>query len=184
MCTVSKCNLSYIPDYLHWKGRPIISSFYLNEELYWRTLPNANDLPYASISLTDVSHNRQGPISSVISFCSDVLYNTDEQKDVTKLDYDVTILAIKELLPDNTFSKKINQGDVSVTMCLEHDPIPCNYAHTIFKFFFQDKIHVTFQNYEKTLGDKKNKDIKKIRTQCRLEIQAMIIRKELRINLC
>lgn len=173
------CKIPYIPSRLHWNGRPTIKEFYLNEELYWRCKP-AIDLPYQEISLTDVSHNRQGNPDKILSNSDDVLWNTDENKDFEKYDYDVIVLKIKELLPDSIFVKEFNMDDISVCMSLLHQPINCNYSHTIFRFVYQSNIEVTFDNYKETLGHKR---AKKVRNLCKLELQKMRIRRELRVNL-
>ena len=89
------------------------------------------------------------------------------------------VLKIKELLSDNRFAKEFNEDDVHVYMSLLHEPINCNYAHTIFKFIYQVNIEVTFGNYKETLGHKR---AKKVRSACKLELQKMRIRRELRLN--
>lgn len=67
------CKIPYIPPKLHWNGRPTISEFCIDEELYWRCKPEIG-LPYQEISLTDVSHNRQGNPDKVLSDFDDVLW--------------------------------------------------------------------------------------------------------------
>lgn len=105
--------------------------------------------------------------------------DTDENKDFEKYDYDVIVLKVKELLPDGTFAKEFNLDDIKVCMSLLHEPINCNYAHTIFKFVYQTNIEVTFDNYKETLGHNR---AKKVRNSCKLKLQEMMIRRELRLN--
>lgn len=173
------CKIPYIPSKLHWNGRPTISEFYHDEELYWRCKPEIGEFPYNGISLTDISHNRQGNPNEALSDLDDVLWNTDENKDFERYNYDVIILKIKELLPNSTFVKEFNMDDINVCMSLLHEPIICNYAHTIFKFIYQASIEVTFENYKETLGHKR---AKKVRNLCKLKLHEMIVRRELRIS--
>jgi hypothetical protein len=137
------------------------------------------DFPYNEISLTDISHNRQGNPNEVLSDLGDVLWNTDANKEFERYDYDVIVLKIKELLPNSTFVKEFRMDDITVCMTLLHEPINCNYAHTIFKFIYQTSIEVTFENYKETLGHKR---AKKVRSLCKLKLHEMVIRRELRIN--
>jgi hypothetical protein len=175
---VYDCKIPYIPSKLHWNGRPIIKEFYLEEELYWRCKPET-DLPYQEISLIDISHNRQGSIKNIISDSIDVLWNIDENKSFEKYEYDIIVLKIKELLPNNTFVNEFEMDGIHISMNLLHEPINCNYSHTIFKFIYQNSVEVTFENYKETLGHKK---AKKVRSLCKLKLQAMILRRELRLS--
>lgn len=172
------CTLPYIPERLHTKEKPALEEFFIGEELYWRCKPKI-ELPYFAITLSNVSHNRQGHSENIISESLDVLWNTDPDEDFEKYDYDIVVLKIKELLPNHTFSKQFEEDSYKVSMSLIHEPINCNYAHTIFKFIFQLDTEVTFENYKQTLGHKK---AKKVRSLCKLKLHEMIIRKELRIN--
>lgn len=172
------CTLPHIPERLHTKERLALKEFFIDEELYWRCKPKI-ELPYSAITLSDVSHNRQGHSENIISESLDVLWNIDASKDFEKYEYDIVVLKIKELLPNHTFSKQFEEDNYKVSMSLIHEPINCNYAHTIFKFIFQLDTEVTFKNYDDTLGSKK---AKKIRSLCKIEIQKMIIRKELRLT--
>ena len=114
-----------------------------------------------------------------MSDLEDVLWNTDDNKDFERYDYDVIILKVKELLTNNTFVKEFSNEGINVSMSLLHEPISCNYAHTIFKFVYQASIEVTFENYKETLGHKR---AKKVRNLCKLKLHEMIVRRELRIS--
>jgi hypothetical protein len=178
---VNICDLPHIPERLHTKERPALEEFFIEEELYWRCKPEI-DLPYQEISLTEISHNRQGKSDDSLSISTDVLWNTDKNKNLEKYEYDVIVLKIKELHSDfnyiKEFTEAINEEEVSVIIQLLHDPIACNYAHSIFRYTYKGTL-VTFENYKETLGHKR---AKKLRTHCKLEFQAMILRRELRLN--
>jgi hypothetical protein len=177
---VNICELPHIPERLHRKERPVLEEFFIEEELYWRCDPEI-DLPYQSISLVDVSHNRQGKEDNPFSIPSDVLWNTDKNKNFEKYEYDIIPLKIKELLDGRyfkEFKEIINDEEVSVVIHLIHDPITCNYAHSIFRFTYNN-ITVTFENYKQTLGHKRARTLRNL---CKLEIQAIIIPRELRLN--
>jgi hypothetical protein len=178
---VNICDLPHIPERLHTKKRPVLEHFFIDEELYWRCKPEI-DLPYQEISLTEISHNRQGEPNNPFSISADVLWNTDKNKDFEKYDYDVIVLKVKELHSDFKYSKEfkeiINEEETSIIIHLLHQPIVCNYAHSVFRYIFKGII-VTFENYKETLG---HKMAKRLRTHCKLELQAMILRRELRLN--
>ncbi len=76
------------------------------------------------------------------------------------------------------FKEQVNEEEVSIIVQLLHDPIACNYAHSIFRYTYKGII-VTFENYKETLG---HKIVKRLRIHCKLELQAMILRRELRLN--
>ena len=178
---MNNCDLPHIPKRLHTRGKPILKEFFIEEELYWRCKPEI-DLPYQEISLTEISHNRQGKSNNPLSIPTDVLWNIDRNKDFEKYDYDVIVLKIKELNPDFNYAKEfkeiINGEETSVIVELLHNPIACNYAHSIFSYIYHNTV-VTFENYKQTIGHNK---AKRLRTLCKLELQAMILRRELRLN--
>ncbi|MEY4540304.1 MAG: hypothetical protein RLZZ306_2061 [Bacteroidota bacterium] len=178
---MNNCDQPHIPERLHTKERPALEDFFIEEELYWRCKPEI-DLPYQEISLTEISHNRQGKLDNLFSIATDVLWNTDKNKDFEKYEYDIIVLKIKELCFDSKYVKEfketINKEEILIIIELLHDPIACNYAHSIFRYTYKGII-VTFENYKQTLGHKR---AKRLRTHCKLELQAMILRRELRLN--
>lgn len=177
---MNTCDLPHIPERLHTKERPALENFFIDEELYWRCKPEI-DLPYQEISLTEISHNRQGKSDNPLSIATDVLWNTDKSRDFVKYEYDVIVLKIKELHSDFNYIKEFNETvsdkDLSVIIQLIHDPIACNYAHSVFRYKCNGII-VAFENYKETLGHKR---AKRLRIHCKLELQAMILRRELRL---
>jgi hypothetical protein len=178
---VSICDLPHIPERLHTQQRPVLEEFFIEEELYWRCKPEI-DLPYQEISLTEISHNRQGNSDNPFSISTDVLWNTDRNKDFEKYEYDIIVLKIKELNPDSNYTKEFKEmageEELKVLVQLIHDPIACNYAHSIFRYIY-DGLIVTFENYKQTIGHNRTK---RLRIHCKLELQAMILRRELRLS--
>jgi hypothetical protein len=173
-----KCSLEHIPTRLHRHGRKVCNRFYLNEEIYRRCPTNLVDAPFATITLSDISINRQGkPIKRPFSLEDDVLYNTVDKSgdNVPKYNETVVILKIKRLLRDHSYRKVFILNGNILMMYLKHDPIPCNYAHTVFEFVLNNEI-VTFQNYSNSLG---RRALKRLREDCRLQIAKMIIRREI-----
>lgn len=171
-----KCSLNHIPSRLHESGRKMSGRFYLNEEVYRRCPTHQIDVPFATITLSDISLNRQGkPNKKPISYSQDVLLNCISCNP-THANESIVILKIKRLLKDKTFNKKIHNGTDTLQIKLLHTPITCNYSHTVFELKLNETI-ITFDNYDKTLGKKVHK---KLRADCRLEIAKMIIRREIR----
>ena len=62
-------------------------------------------------------------------------------------------------------------------MALIHDPIPCNYAHSMFVFDLAG-VRVTKQNYEQTFG---SKPLKNLRKACRDELHKAILKKQIQL---
>lgn len=98
-------------------------------------------------------------------------------------DLEYVVLKIKELQCDNTYYKyfeneKDGQTDV-VKMYIEHDPIPCNYSHTVFSFDLNGEKIKTIADFKQKFDQKR---YKKLRQDCRLEIAKMIITNSIRIK--
>lgn len=181
--SINICDLAHIPPRLHYNDRPLLDEFHIGEEIYRRSKLEAIEHPFAAISLADISVNRQGNPQSPLSVHDDVLFNTvhSEGEDVPKYRQGVVVLEVKELLGDNTFKKEFHGQDkqgnpVILELHLKHRPIPCNYVHCVFELIFNGEV-VTMANYKNTL-DK----YKELKNNCRLAIQQMIIRREIRIN--
>jgi len=88
------------------------------------------------------------------------------------------VLKVKELLADFTYSRKFTEGVNTLEMHLKHDPIPCNYVHTVFELVLNGSV-VTYDDYKKTLKKDKYKELK---DKCRDELQKMIFRRQLVLN--
>ncbi len=174
-----QCFLEHIPKNLHRRGRKLCKKFYLHEEIYRRCPTHLIDNPFATITLSDVSLNRQGNPRKSICQPDDVLFNVVDSTghNVPKYNESVIILKIKRLLKNKTYKKVLTYNGNTLIMYLKHSPEPCNYSHTVFEFVLNDSI-VTFDNYNN--GLKKNA-YKRLRDDCRLEISKMIIRHEIRI---
>lgn len=174
-----QCLLAHIPKKLHQRGRKTCNKFYINEEIYRRCPNDLLENPFGSITLSDISLNRQGKnTNSPISVPDDVLLNIIEKtgNNVPKYHESIVVLKIKRLLKNNSFKKIITESGNVLYMNLKHDPVPCNYSHTVFELTLNKTI-VTYSNYDETLGKKK---YKRIRQDCRLQIAKMIIRREIR----
>ncbi len=174
-----QCFLDHIPERLRRRGRKVCNRFYLNEEIYRRCQTHLIDAPFVSITLSDISVNRQGkPSKRPLCYSNDVLYNTTAKagNNVPKYGESIIILKIKKLLKNNSFRKILTDNTNKLVIHLKHSPIPCNYFHTVFELILNDTI-ITFENYESSL---KRNTYKRLREDCRLQIAKMIIRKEIR----
>lgn len=176
----SKTRIHYIPNRLHRKGRKVCNRFYLNEEIY-RRCPTINvESPFATISLTDLSLNRQGNPRkrNPFSLPDDVLLNHTPHKGGAQpyLKESFVVLKIKRLSKNKTYKKVLqNQGNTLIVK-LKHDPTTSNYSHSVFELILNN-IVVLHHNYKTSLG---GNGYKILRQNCRLEIQRMIIRREIR----
>ena len=168
------CNLPYIPEHLHFKGKSVINTFSIGEKLYYRCKPENLKKPYDNISLRDISHNRN--FNSDLYIPKDVLFNTeiDDDREVYE-NLEVVILKITELQGKTTFKKEIicnkNSG-IKILIILKHDPIPCMYPHSVFEISVNDVI-VNNENYDIILG-KKNKTYSDLRSEIRQELTLLI----------
>lgn len=170
------CELEHIPSRLHQADRSVMKEFYYEEEVYRRGKKEELDYPFAKITLADISVNRQGDPSSPLCEPDDVLFNAkdSEGENVPKfLNEGFVVLKVKELLPDKTYVRTFTDNGNTLEMHLKHDPLSCNYPHTVFELVLNGNI-VNFKDYKKTL--QKHKEL---RDECRNELQKMIIRKEL-----
>ncbi len=176
---IEKCNLKHIPERLHAAGRSDIQNFEIGEELYRRCKPEHLINPFASISLRDISINRQGLKLQKLSNPEDVLLNLNLERNPDEiLKESVCILVVKEL-EGNTYRKEA--VDLKTKITLLHDQLACNYAHCVFQIEFDGKV-VLEDNYDQTINNKKDKTASKGRTWCRQELAEMIIKREVKIN--
>lgn len=174
-----QCFLKHLPENLHQKGRKRCNRFYLNEEIYRRCPTHLLENPFASITLSDISLNRQGkPFKTPMSYSDDVLFNTANRvgNNVPKFQDSIVILRIRRLLKNGSFRKTLSDNRDVLIMDLKHDPLPCNYSHTVFELVLNSVV-VTYSNYKETLG---KKVYKRLREDCRLQIAKMIIRREIK----
>jgi len=174
----NKCDLDYIPSHLHWNSRPKVHQFYVNEKLYWRCKPENADNPYKAVSLVDISVNRSGTSDFFFSYPDDVLFDTSNSENERYINKIPLMLEIKRVkLYDASLIIRVEDIEDFVGIQLIHDPLKCNYAHSLFRFRFQGQT-VDWNNYDKTLG-KKNKTRSRLRRACKDEISKMIIREEI-----
>ena len=130
------------------------------------------------MSLYDLSINREGKKNHPISKPSDVLYDiTESENEFYQTSY--IILKINEISKPYYYKKKIIQKDSDnksheVIIELIHDPLPCMYPHSIFRFFHDNQI-VTKENFKNTLGKKSQK---RLRQKCRDSLTRMIVEKK------
>lgn len=183
-CRVSRCTLSYVPKHLHQDNKPVIPEFYDSEKLFWRLGDKDFNTPYASISLYDVSFNRSGTQENFISAEGDVLWNLDKSQQIQRFDSKVIAVLVKRLLPEQLPLRILRHPDNdrltvkrAVTIRLVHDPLACNYAHSMIVFEVENE-RVTKANYKTTFD---TGPYKKLRQACRDELHKAIIRKELEI---
>ena len=171
------CNLEYIPSHLHTVDKPTVNQFSIGEKLFYRCLPQNLAKPYDTISLKDISHNR--------NFCDDdrygsenVFYNVLEDDNREKYDgYNFVTIIVNNLEENTTYTKefiKVNHLNetVRIILTLKHSPIACMYPHSVFEIRVNDEI-VNDMNYENTLG-KDNKFFSRIRNEVRQELTSII----------
>ncbi len=172
------CTLQHIPERLHKKSRPRLDIFEVGEEIYRRSDLEHLDNPFASISLRDISVNRQGLKENILSNAEDVLISTISNG-IERYDSEICILKIKDLSEEGTYDKTFieekEDAEHTARIMLMHDPIPCMYPHCEFRLWF-DAIHVSKDNYSETIGSKK---YKKLRNQLRQSLAVMIIQREI-----
>jgi len=176
--TQPKCNLGYIPVELRTGRRQVIDYFEVGECLYHRCKPEVLENPYASVSLTELSHNRGGLKRQILCEPDDVLLSIREDENFQKYkDRVVCILHIKDLNQNNKYRKEYQQeknGQTQVGVLeLFHEPVPCMYPHSVLRVTINGEI-VTYENHAKTLGK-----LQQIRTLMKNEIASMIWRSEL-----
>lgn len=168
------CILDYIPTRLHTKDRPVLETFNIGEELYYRCKGNGCRKPYDQISLFDISHNRN--FSKKEEYPKeDVLFNINEGDDFDKYDSNIIVLIIKDLENAKTYVKELiseNEPDLKVNIKLLHAPVPCMYTHSVFEISINETI-ISEENYKNILG-KKNIKFKNLRRDIRQELTSII----------
>lgn len=168
------CNLDYIPTRLHTKDKPVLETFGIGEELYYRCKENECQKPYDQIPLFDISHNRN--FSNKEGYPKeDVLFNINEADDLVKYDSNIVVLIITELENSKTYFKELkseNEPGLKVHIKLLHDPVPCMYTHSVFEISINETI-ISKENYKKILG-KKNIKFKNLRSDIRQELSSII----------
>jgi hypothetical protein len=175
------CHLPHVPIRLQWDGHFKEDNFFHDEKLYWRIKKEIKDNPFGAITLTDISVNRSGISPQILSEPQDVFINITGEGEPFYKEFDVIELSIKKIELDKEPQKVYqfpeiideNMIPISVILQLIHDPIPCNNAHSMFRFLFNGNI-VTFDNYKMGFG---NKLLKNHRKACRDDIAKMIIRR-------
>ena len=180
---MNSCNLDYIPNHLHWGNKPLIPVFSVDELLFYRATEKTIQSPYSAITLSDISMNRSGVETHILSSPEDVRWCINPDEGIQKYDCKVIILSIKKISEGAPAKKEIiyedeNTGDkTSCLLSLEHEPLPCNYPHSVIAFYIND-IKVTYVNYNETLGQK-SKAYKNLRKCCRDELHKAIISREI-----
>ena len=160
----------YIPNHLHWDDKPVLDDFSVGEDLFYRVSPEKiKGTPYEflKVSLAEISLNRSGIKDNFISSREDALFNISPEDSNEKYD-DKKVVAfslVKEgLFPQTLYSRN---NEINVKINLLHDPVPCNYAQSIFRFFYNGE-KMTINNFGDLLGKrsgegkKERKDLRKI----------------------
>lgn len=170
-----QCTLPHIPIRLHSDNKITVNDFFIGEELYYRCSSGECAKPYQSISLYDISHNRNFGDNKKYPK-EDVLFNIDMNTKIEKYENkEINVSVINTLNNDNTFEKTIVSEDASeliAKILLTHDPLPCMYPHCVFKISLNE-ITVTKENYDEVLN-KKSRIFKNIRRDIRLELTSII----------
>lgn len=170
-----QCNLSYIPNRLHFDKKNIINEFSIGEELYYRCNINQLKKPYQSISLYDISHNRNFNNKKKYPK-EDVLFDINRETDSVHIENkEISISTIKSINENRTFEKKIiSDEDTNLIACIKliHSPVSCMYPHCSFQISLNDVV-VTKENYSRTLN-KNPRKFKNLRREIRLELTSII----------
>jgi len=173
---MTECTLGYIPERLHTNDKPLIETFSIGEFLYRRCRPEEIDNPFASISISELSHNRSGPEGQDISRPEDVLYNIQLESELQyHTDKVVCVLRIETLTLEQKYRKQFeetkNDNIYTSIMELLHDPESCMYPHCVFRIWVND-VQVTLDNYKENL-----KKLNVIRNSLKEELAFMIVKK-------
>lgn len=181
------CDIPEIPAHLHRQERELIPSFNESESVYRREdQEQSKKFPYSRINLADLSVNRSGPPDGVLS-------NLDDARHVINLDGSYSFfegsiaelsLADSGLTNENylAYTSSYNDGkkevQVEAQMRIKHDPLECNYSHSVFEFTYEGNIMTTWPkeaaNYGKGLG-KKSKYVEQLRMQIKDDLSKMIV---------
>lgn len=116
----------------------------------------------------------------MFSYEQDVLWNIDPDAPDEKYISEVITLVVKRIFPKNPPSRMFIHPDDNgrtVKMTLIHDPVPCNYSHSMAVFEIGDVPVMKF-NYKETFD---TKPFKRLRQVCRDELKNAILRKEIDI---
>jgi len=177
---MQECSLPYIPVRLHQQNKLNINQFEVGEFLYRRCNELELENPFATITLTELSHNRGGFNENILCNPEDVLFSIREEEEFEKYDKVVCSLRIRDLNKDNGYKKEYNEvknnQTISCTIELFHEPEPCMYPHCVFRIKLGDVI-VIFDNNKQTL---KNYNI--IRNSLREELASMIVKRQVSQN--
>lgn len=176
----AKCELPYIPNYLHWDNKEINPNFFHEEKLFWRCRPEKAENPYKTISLAEVSVNRSGNKDNFYSKPDDVFWDTTNSENERYEDFIALQLAVKKVDFDKNPEKVVtaynsNNDLLKAILALVHDPLPCNYSHCLIRVILEGDI-ITLDNYKKKFG---KKSLKRLRQACKDEVSKMIIRREI-----
>jgi hypothetical protein len=166
------CKHSHIPERLKRQDRPVIDTFEIGEELYYRCDPKDLVNPFIK-SPVELSHNRSGPLSEPLSFPEDVLFNIVATNDFDRYpDKVVCTLTIKGLTDERRYRKLFSQTkngqEFSAVLELLHDPEVCMYPHSVFRLWINDEL-ITIQNANSTISK-----LDKLRTFIKQELASMI----------
>lgn len=160
-----ECLFKHIPSRLYWGESPLCKNFFDKEELYWRSknYKKQYDPPYKYFGditlLVELSVNRSG-INNSFSIPSDVLFCIDETKGFERYPdaHIVVMTTFLKSIPD-LFSFDFNKYKVEIK--LEHDPLNCNYSHSMFRTYFDGDLVCQEKFYELGLDKKKGKQYRK-----------------------
>lgn len=169
------CHLQYIPKHLHTDNKNIIPVFKNGEKLFYRCKKNECLKPYDTISLYDISHNRDFGIPNKYPK-EDVFYNLIEDDPNEKYtDLLLTVLTLNNIGRNSTFMKDIisdEDPNLRASILLKHNPLPCMYPHSVFEISING-IVVDKNNY-KTILNKKNVKFKNLRSDIRQILTSII----------
>ncbi|MGV6862633.1 MAG: hypothetical protein ACWA41_12750 [Putridiphycobacter sp.] len=155
---MGECKFKHIPSRLLWGQSPICKFFFYKEELYWRSknYKKQYEQPYKYFDdvslLIELSVNRSG-LNNSISIPNDVLYCIDESKEFSIYPDTHPIVMTNFNSPCDVCNFVFNGYNVEVK--LEHDPLPCNYAHSMFRTYFDGCLISREKFDELELGHKK-----------------------------
>lgn len=135
--------------------------------------------PFSYFQLYDISVNRRGLSTNILSEPNDVLWNFKHINKFQKYSQEIAYLEIIELTNNNVYVKTFTATSGlpnTIEIKLTHKITECNYAHCVFEIWFNNQ-EVTRDNYKDTL--KRSSELK---TWCKNELSKMQIKGQIKLN--
>lgn len=149
------CELEYIPKHLRSYDKSAVDQFEKGELLFRRCNPNELKYPYKTISLVDISHNRNFNDSTYS--LEDVLWNTDPKTSLENYENkEIAIIELNLSPQEQTINVNLQSkrdSGLALEVTLVHTPVACMFPHCAFEIKFNGEV-VSWDNYDETLNIK------------------------------